>query len=71
MNQRNINSAVARATGENMRSIRRMGFTIADPSVVKHDPEPPIVYARTIDWDDFYRRQTGAINLQRPRKRLA
>ena len=71
MNQRSINSAVARATGEDLRNIRRMGFTIADPCVVRHDPEAISGYARTIDWDDFQRRQAGTVTLQRPRKRLA
>lgn len=40
MRQERINRLVARATGEDMREIRRMGFTIADPAHVGFDPEP-------------------------------
>jgi hypothetical protein len=42
---------VARATGEDLREIRRMGFTIADPAHVGFDPEPKQRRFRTLDWD--------------------
>jgi hypothetical protein len=42
---------VARATGEDLREIRRMGFTIADPARVGYDPEPKKRRFRTLDWD--------------------
>jgi hypothetical protein len=34
--------AVARATGESLASIRDHGFSLADPLVVRHDPEPAL-----------------------------
>ena len=51
MRQSRINRMVARATGEDLREIRRMGFTIADPARVGYDPEPTQRRFRTLDWD--------------------
>ena len=51
MKQEKINRMVARATGEDLREIRRMGFTIADPARVGYDPEPKQRRFRTLDWD--------------------
>ena len=51
MKQEKINRLVARATGEDLREIRRMGFTIADPAHVGYDPEPKQRRFRTLDWD--------------------
>ena len=51
MRQSRINRMVARATGEDLREIRRMGFTIADPAHVGYDPEPKQRRFRTLDWD--------------------
>jgi len=45
---------VARATGEDIGTIRHMGFSVADPEHVHFDPEPSEVRAiedRIIDWD--------------------
>ena len=50
MKQERINRLVARATGEDLREIRRMGFTIADPAHVGFDPEPKQGRPRTLDW---------------------
>ena len=50
MRQSRINRMVARATGEDLREIRRMGFTIADPARVGYDPEPKQRRFRTLDW---------------------
>ena len=40
MTQAEVNRAVARATGEAVRTIAQLGFRIADPQVVDNDPEP-------------------------------
>ncbi|HBO44914.1 MAG TPA: hypothetical protein DD670_13495 [Planctomycetaceae bacterium] len=40
MTQRDLNRAVARATGESPCVISRFGFGIADPAIVAFDPEP-------------------------------
>lgn len=52
MTQRSINRAVARATGESPATIARLGFSIADPKVVCHDPEPSTLGPLVLDWDD-------------------
>jgi hypothetical protein len=51
MSQKDIDRAVARATGENVSMIHDRGFSIADPEEVNIDPEPrcPLVF----DWDSM------------------
>ncbi len=50
MTQSEIDSAVALATGEDLREIRRLGFSIADPTEAEFDPEPDPL-PQMIDWD--------------------
>ena len=57
MKQSELNRAVARATGENLRVISQLGFSLADPVSVQHDPEPCDVEDLIVDWD--------ALDLQR------
>ena len=40
MTQRELNRAVARATGESPCMISRLGFGVADLDIVAFDPEP-------------------------------
>jgi hypothetical protein len=49
MTQYEIDTAVARATGESVAVIHDRGFGLADPVDVRFDPEPrrPLVF----DWD--------------------
>jgi len=49
MSQREIEEAVAMATGESLAVLQRCGFSVADPLEVNFDPEPrpPLVF----DWD--------------------
>lgn len=51
MSQKDIDHAVATATGENIGLIHELGFSIADPLDVSFDPEPrrPLVF----DWDSM------------------
>ena len=53
MTQSQLNRAVASATGESLREIRRRGFGPADPVDVDFDPEPDYVPPRTVDWDEL------------------
>jgi hypothetical protein len=62
MRQSRINRMVARATGEDLREIRRMGFTIADPARVGYDPEPKQRGFRKLDWD-VVRRERSHTNV--------
>ena len=57
MKQSELNRAVAKATGENLQIISRLGFSLADPVLVEHDPEPSDVKDMIVDWD--------ALDLQR------
>ncbi len=40
MTQSQLDAAVALATGEDLDTISRLGFSLADPEVVQFDPEP-------------------------------
>jgi hypothetical protein len=51
MTQRQLNEAVAAATGESLRQIRQRGFGLADPFEVDFDPEPDDVPPQIVDWD--------------------
>ena len=51
MSQRDLTAAVAAATGEAPRTIRQLGFSLADPDFVEHDPEP-YAGAGYLDWDE-------------------
>jgi len=60
MNQSQVNRAVARATGENVHTIGRMGFSIADPESVHYDPEPSRSAPQIVDWDELDARRRAA-----------
>jgi hypothetical protein len=51
MSQRELDEAVALATGESVATIHERGFSIADPFDVQYDPEArqPWVF----DWDSM------------------
>ena len=53
MKQDELNHAVARATGEDLQEIDRIGFTLADPTDVKFDPEPCDLPPSILDWDEL------------------
>jgi hypothetical protein len=60
MSQHELDSAVAQATGESLRTIRRRGFSIVDPEVVDFDSEPNCLPAQTVDWDALDARRRAA-----------
>ena len=74
MTQCQLNRAVARVTGENVGTIRHMGFSLADPDDVCFDPEAPAhqdcrhIEDRIIDWDRHERRRNVPVVLQRSRR---
>ena len=45
MNQRALNRAVAKATGESVRTISERGFVPLSPVPIERDPQ-------TVDWDE-------------------
>lgn len=57
MTRTDLIRAVAHATGESLSTIRRLGFGIADPGMVCHDPEPQ--RPRIVDWDELDAQRCG------------
>jgi hypothetical protein len=54
MQQREVEYAVARVTGESLGTIRRHGFVLVDSlSSDRFDPEPNDLPAQMIDWDNL------------------
>ena len=53
MTQNELDRAVAKATGEDLREIQRCGFNLADPTLVNFDPEPDCRPPQFIDWDEL------------------
>ena len=53
MRQADINRAVARATGESVRTVSELGFSLVDPCCVDHDPEPCHIEDLIVDWDQL------------------
>lgn len=49
MTQARIDRAVAAATGEDISTIKRMGFSIANLDHPEFDPDPAL--PRVVDWD--------------------
>jgi hypothetical protein len=52
MTQRQINRAVARATGDSLATIARMGFGLVDPATDQDAWEPADFGPNVIDWDE-------------------
>jgi len=51
MQQNELNRAVARATGETVSRIKRIGFLLADPDTEGVDPDDETLGPHVIDWD--------------------
>lgn len=51
--QADLDTAVADATGEDLRTIRRRGFSLVDPLNVNFDPEPDLLPPQFVDWDEL------------------
>ena len=54
MTQQQLEREIAAATGESLQTIRRRGFSMMDMAETNFDPEPNILPAQVIDWDEFY-----------------
>ena len=61
MTQAEVDRAVARATGESVRTIQRLGFLIADPNSELTDPDDEDLGPYVLDWDELERQR-----LERP-----
>jgi hypothetical protein len=70
MTQAKLNRAVARATGESLGTIRRRGFSIADPACTDFDPEP-YNPPSMVDWDDLDANRLAILPNRSAHRRLA
>ena len=52
MTQRELNRAIARATGESIDTIQRVGFLLADPALPL-DPDDDQFGPPILDWDEL------------------
>lgn len=53
MSQTEVNRAVARATGESVGTIQRLGFLIADPETDVEDSDDEDLGPYLLDWDEL------------------
>ena len=51
MTEGELNRAVARATGESISTVQRLGFLLASPSGLPLDPDDESLGPHVIDWD--------------------
>ncbi len=64
MTQQQLDRLVAEATGEDLRAIRRRGFSIANPVEVNFDPEPDQRPPQWVDWDLLDLERSDALNVR-------
>lgn len=57
MTQRDLDRAVAVATGESLSAVRRRGFRVADRMDVNTDPEPDDVPPQYLEWQQMHEEQ--------------
>ena len=69
MTQRELNDAVCFSTGDDLREIRRHGFSLADPAEVHFDPEPDQLPPSVVDWDELDLLHNCTWSAQRSRER--
>ncbi len=53
MTQAELNRAVARATGETVAVVKRIGFLLAEPDIEVPDPYDEYLGPSVLDWDEF------------------
>ena len=53
MNQNDLNRSLSRATGESVRTIKRLGFSLFDPAANSAEPDTIELPPQVIDWDQL------------------
>lgn len=53
MKQNDLNRSLSRATGESVRTIRRLGFSLFDPAANEADVDSIDLPPQVIDWDQL------------------
>jgi hypothetical protein len=71
MTQTELDTRVARVTGESLRRIRRMGFSLANPRQICFDPEPDMLPPQCVEWDELDAAEPPRIRRRRTPKRVA
>jgi len=51
MSHGDLHRALARATGESVRTLKQRGFSLFDPAAPNFDDEPPSISPQMVDWD--------------------
>jgi len=51
MNEHDLNRSLSRATGESVRTIKRLGFSLFDPGANDTDDDSIDLPPQVIDWD--------------------
>jgi hypothetical protein len=59
MTQRQLDRAVARATGESLATIAHRGFSVVDPVAARDDCELAVFGPNHIDWDERDKQRIG------------
>ena len=57
MKQTELNRAVARATGESIATVKRLGFLLDDPSAAADHFDPLDPGPAVVDWDELQARR--------------
>ena len=70
MTQTELNRRVAQATGEDLRTIARHGFSVADPATASYDPEPSRKRPCVVDWDRLQAQRTALFARRQRRESL-
>ena len=55
MNQNDLNRSLSRATGESVRTIKRLGFSLFDPGANDTDANSIDLPPQVVDWDELER----------------
>ena len=61
MNQSELDQAVAKATGESVRTIAQMGFVLLAPIPIEREP-------LVVDWDELEAQRPGMLPQQQERE---
>jgi hypothetical protein len=51
MTQNQFHCALAKATGESIRTLKRIGFSLLEPDIDRVDTEARDLAPQTVDWD--------------------
>jgi hypothetical protein len=51
MSEGDLNRAVARATGETIRTVARLGFSLVEPDLTNEDQKLSEIEPKMVDWD--------------------